>query len=132
MHTYDGTLRVMVSHPLPSLQVPSSVCYYYMSCVQTYQGVSKKYVSPLTLANCDVVLASYEVLCSELYHVTSIGFNKKLRHPKRFSSYPSPLTAVQWWRVSPMREGWAIKSSCLLLVILLLLLLLLLLLFRLS
>ena len=24
---------------------------------------------------------------------------RKLRHPKRFMAIPSPITAVEWWRV---------------------------------
>ena len=64
-----------------------------------YTGVVNGYVSPLNLASHDVVLASYESLTSELYHVTSQDFFQKLRHPKRFGSLPSPLTSLLWWRV---------------------------------
>ena len=67
-----------------------------------YPGVVKSYMSPRELASYDVVLASYESLRSELYHVTSQEFFTKLRHPKRFGSLPSPLPALQWWRVSPL------------------------------
>ena len=73
-----------------------------MSCdhsIQMYNGVAKGYVSPLLIASCDVVLVSYEVLRSELYHVANQELNKTFRHPKRFKSSPSPLPAIQWWRV---------------------------------
>lgn len=69
-----------------------------------YPGVAKKYVSPQSLASYDIVLASYEILRSELYHVTSQDFYKKLRHPKRFGCVPSPLPALLWWRVSTSVE----------------------------
>lgn len=65
-----------------------------------YHGVAKQYISPRELASHDIVLASYETLRSELYHATSQEFIQKLRHSKRFGSLPSPLTALQWWRVS--------------------------------
>lgn len=70
--------------------------------VLRYPGVASSYISPRELATYDIILASYEKLRSELYHVTSQEFFKKLRHPKRFGSLPSPLTALQWWRVSDL------------------------------
>lgn len=68
--------------------------------VLVYPGVARNYMSPIMMAAYDVVLASYEALSQELYHVTSQDFHKKLRYPKRFSCLPSPLPAVHWWRVS--------------------------------
>jgi len=41
-----------------------------------YPGVASRYVPPFTLAEHDVVLASYEVLSRELYHVTSLNFHR--------------------------------------------------------
>ena len=77
----------------------------YDHSMQMYHGVAKRYVPPLHLTNCDVVLVSYEVLRSELYHVTNQESYKTLRHPKRFKNIPSPLPALHWWRVRHRKEN---------------------------
>ena len=72
---------------------------------QEYTGVtSKNYIQPATLAQQDIVITTYDVLRTELRatlipHSNSEVEGRKLRRPKRFMAVPSPLPAVQWWRV---------------------------------
>ncbi|KAH3735745.1 E3 ubiquitin-protein ligase SHPRH-like [Dreissena polymorpha] len=74
--------------------------------VLVYPGVGngkKGYIQPQTLACQDIVITTYETLRKELDYVdlphSNSAEGRKLRHPKRFMAIPSPLTAVQWWRV---------------------------------
>ncbi|XP_056016724.1 E3 ubiquitin-protein ligase SHPRH-like isoform X5 [Ostrea edulis] len=72
--------------------------------VFVYNGVNKqKFVQPMTLASQDIVITSYETLRSEINYVDLPHSNsesgRKFRHPKRFMAIPSPITAVEWWRI---------------------------------
>ena len=64
---------------------------------------SKSYIQPMTLAQQDIVITTYEVLRTELratlvpHSNSEVG--RQLRKPKGFMATPSPLTSVQWWRV---------------------------------
>lgn len=69
-----------------------------------YTGVHKQgFVQPQTLAKQDIVITTYETLRKEIDYVdlphTLDEGNRKFRHPKRFLAIPSPITAVEWWRV---------------------------------
>lgn len=86
---------------------------------QIYKGVDAgNYAQPRFLADQDLVLCTYETLRKELNFVDLphsdrkkilffqldqviklIFYYKGLRKPKRFMTTPSPLTAVNWWRV---------------------------------
>ena len=83
------------------------------------------FIQPHTLAKQDIVITTYDTLrreinyvdlphtASELILIIIIGnwYNwfiagedgRKFRNPKRFMATPSPITAVEWWRV---RLNW--------------------------
>ncbi|XP_062583569.1 E3 ubiquitin-protein ligase SHPRH-like [Saccostrea cucullata] len=72
--------------------------------VFVYNGVNKqRFVQPMMLARQDIVITSYETLRSEINYVDLPHSNsengRKFRHPKRFMATPSPITAVEWWRI---------------------------------
>ncbi|KAF6025413.1 SHPRH [Bugula neritina] len=73
--------------------------------VLEYEGVSPTsgYVQPMTLAAQDIVITTYNVLRAELKTTNVPHSNsdsgRRLRKPKKFLALPSPLTAVQWWRI---------------------------------
>lgn len=69
-----------------------------------YSGVSKqRYIQPMTLSRQDIIITSYETLRNEINYVdlphSNSDSGRKFRHPKRFMATPSPITAVQWWRI---------------------------------
>ncbi|XP_076304854.1 E3 ubiquitin-protein ligase SHPRH [Tachypleus tridentatus] len=74
--------------------------------VLVYSGVNKQgFVQPQELAtNYDIVLTTYETLRRkeidyvDLPHSNSQN-GRRLRHPKRYMAIPSPIIAVQWWRI---------------------------------
>lgn len=55
------------------------------------------------LAEQDVVITTYDVLRSELNYVDIPHSNSKdgrrFRNQKRYMAVPSPLVAVEWWRI---------------------------------
>ncbi|XP_061176865.1 E3 ubiquitin-protein ligase SHPRH-like [Saccostrea echinata] len=72
--------------------------------VFVYNGVNKqRFIQPMMLARQDIVITSYETLRSEINYVDLPHSNsengRKFRHPKRFMATPSPITAVEWWRI---------------------------------
>ncbi|GIX69417.1 e3 ubiquitin-protein ligase SHPRH [Caerostris darwini] len=70
--------------------------------VFTYHGVEHhKFICPKILADNDIVLASYETFRRELSHVNvPYGENgRPLRYPKKFRTLPTPLQAIEWWRI---------------------------------
>lgn len=78
-----------------------------MLCIlspQVYQGVKKHgFIQPHMLAEQDVVITTYDVLRSELNYVDIPHSNSKdgrrFRNQKRYMAVPSPLVAVEWWRI---------------------------------
>lgn len=74
-------------------------------CVsQVYQGVKRHgFIQPHVLAEQDVVITTYDVLRTELNYVDLPHSNSKdgrrFRNQKRYMAVPSPLVAVEWWRV---------------------------------
>lgn len=69
-----------------------------------YQGVKRHgFIQPHILAEQDVVITTYDVLRTELNYVDIPHSNSKdgrrFRNQKRYMAIPSPLVAVEWWRV---------------------------------
>ncbi|KAI0211430.1 E3 ubiquitin-protein ligase SHPRH [Lamellibrachia satsuma] len=72
--------------------------------VLVYCGVNQdSFIQPLTLARQDIVITSYETLRREINYVDLPHSNSKtsrrLRRAKRFMAVPSPIIAVEWWRI---------------------------------
>nr|XP_019953746.1 PREDICTED: E3 ubiquitin-protein ligase SHPRH isoform X3 [Paralichthys olivaceus] len=94
---------------------PSSICHQWVEEINrhirssslrvlVYQGVKKHgFIQPHMLAEQDVVITTYDVLRSELNYVDIPHSNSKdgrrFRNQKRYMAVPSPLVAVEWWRV---------------------------------
>ncbi|XP_074393684.1 E3 ubiquitin-protein ligase SHPRH isoform X3 [Zonotrichia albicollis] len=71
---------------------------------QVYQGVKKHgFLQPHMLAEQEVVITTYDVLRSELNYVDIPHSNsedgRRFRNQKRYMAIPSPLVAVEWWRI---------------------------------
>ncbi|XP_039202788.1 E3 ubiquitin-protein ligase SHPRH isoform X2 [Crotalus tigris] len=71
---------------------------------QVYQGVKKHgFLQPHILAEQDVVITTYDVLRCELNYVDIPHSNsedgRRFRNQKRYMAIPSPLVAVEWWRI---------------------------------
>ncbi|XP_057715689.1 E3 ubiquitin-protein ligase SHPRH isoform X2 [Corythoichthys intestinalis] len=94
---------------------PSSICHQWVEEINrhvrsaslrvlVYQGVKKHgFIQPRVLAEQDVVITTYDVLRSELNYVDIPHSNshdaRRFRNQKRYMAVPSPLVAVEWWRV---------------------------------
>ncbi|KAI8633085.1 SNF2 family N-terminal domain-containing protein [Xylariaceae sp. FL1651] len=50
------------------------------------------------LANCDVVITTYNVLQTEI-HYAVIPPNRSMRFPKQHERHTSPLVQIGWWRI---------------------------------
>uniref|UniRef100_A0A8C4RDU4 SNF2 histone linker PHD RING helicase n=1 Tax=Erpetoichthys calabaricus TaxID=27687 RepID=A0A8C4RDU4_ERPCA len=94
---------------------PSSICHQWVDEINrhvrssslrvlVYQGVKKHgFIQPHFLAEQDVVITTYDVLRTELNYVDIPHSNsedgRRFRNQKRYMAIPSPLVAVEWWRV---------------------------------
>nr|XP_055027595.1 E3 ubiquitin-protein ligase SHPRH isoform X2 [Misgurnus anguillicaudatus] len=94
---------------------PSSICHQWVDEINrhihasslrvlVYQGVKRHgFIQPHILAEQDVVITTYDVLRTELNYVDIPHSNSKdgrrFRNQKRYMAVPSPLVAVEWWRV---------------------------------
>ncbi|XP_066556931.1 E3 ubiquitin-protein ligase SHPRH isoform X2 [Amia ocellicauda] len=94
---------------------PSSICHQWVEEIKrhlrssslrvlVYQGVKKHgFIQPHVLAEQDVVITTYDVLRTELNYVDIPHSNsedgRRFRNQKRYMAVPSPLVAVEWWRV---------------------------------
>ena len=63
-----------------------------------YEGV-KKMILPYELIDYDVIMTTYDVLRSDLFHVEEDSKKYKLRLEKKYKKIPTPLTSLLWWRV---------------------------------
>ncbi|XP_072354546.1 E3 ubiquitin-protein ligase SHPRH isoform X2 [Scyliorhinus torazame] len=94
---------------------PSSICHQWVDeinrhvrsssvSILVYQGVKKHgFIQPHALAKHEIVITTYDVLRSELNYVDIPHSNsddgRRLRKEKRYMAIPSPLVAVEWWRI---------------------------------
>ncbi|NXU47440.1 SHPRH ligase, partial [Turnix velox] len=94
---------------------PSSICHQWVDEINrhvrssslqvlVYQGVKKHgFLQPHMLAEHEVVITTYDVLRSELNYVDIPHSNsedgRRFRNQKRYMAIPSPLVAVEWWRI---------------------------------
>ncbi|XP_005088907.1 E3 ubiquitin-protein ligase SHPRH [Aplysia californica] len=94
---------------------PYSICHQWIEEIRKhikecsikvfiYTGVSKLgYTQPQTLAQQDIVITTYDVLRKEVDYAnlphTNSESGRRFRHPKRFLATPSPMVAVEWWRI---------------------------------
>ncbi|NWW47123.1 SHPRH ligase, partial [Pedionomus torquatus] len=94
---------------------PSSICHQWVDEINrhvrssslrvlVYQGVKKHgFLQPHVLAEQEVVITTYDVLRSELNYVDIPHSNsedgRRFRNQKRYMAIPSPLVAVEWWRI---------------------------------
>lgn len=94
---------------------PSSICHQWVEEINkhirssslrvlVYQGVKRHgFLQPHMLAEQDVVMTTYDVLRSELNYVDLPHSNsedaRRFRTQKRYMAVPSPLVAVEWWRI---------------------------------
>ncbi|KAL9864869.1 E3 ubiquitin-protein ligase SHPRH-like [Geothlypis trichas] len=94
---------------------PSSICHQWVDEINrhvrssslrvlVYQGVKKHgFLQPHMLAEQEVVITTYDVLRSELNYVDIPHSNsedgRRFRNQKRYMAIPSPLVAVEWWRI---------------------------------
>lgn len=110
---------------------PSSICHQWVDEINrhvrssslrvlVYQGVKKDgFLQPHFLAEQDLVIITYDVLRSELNYVDIPHSNsedgRRLRNQKRYMAIPSPLVAVEWWRIcldeAQMVECPAVKAA---------------------
>lgn len=94
---------------------PNSICHQWVEEINkhirssslrvlVYQGVKRHgFLQPQKLAEQDVVITTYDVLRSELNYVDLPHSNsedgRRFRNQKRYMAIPSPLVAVEWWRI---------------------------------
>ncbi|XP_031436038.1 E3 ubiquitin-protein ligase SHPRH isoform X2 [Clupea harengus] len=94
---------------------PSSICHQWVEEINrhirssslrvlVYQGVKRHgFIQPHVLAEQEVVITTYDVLRTELNYVDLPHSNsedgRRFRTHKRYMAVPSPLVAVEWWRV---------------------------------
>ncbi|XP_072912668.1 E3 ubiquitin-protein ligase SHPRH isoform X2 [Hemitrygon akajei] len=94
---------------------PSSICHQWVDeinrhvrsssiSILVYQGVKKHgFIQPHALAEHEIVITTYDVLRTELNYVDIPHSNsddgRRLRKEKRYMAIPSPLVAVEWWRI---------------------------------
>ncbi len=64
-----------------------------------YRGLHKTELALTNLGSSDIVLTSYEVLASEVAHVSQPWKSLNLRHPKMVYPKLSPLVQVRWYRI---------------------------------
>ncbi|PRP78401.1 hypothetical protein PROFUN_14201 [Planoprotostelium fungivorum] len=81
--------------------------------VHVYEGIAKGTVTPEQLAECDIVLSTYETLCADLDRRENRNGSK--RHKKQVTYLTTPLTMVNWHRIildeCQMIESTTAKAS---------------------
>lgn len=77
--------------------------------VMMYEGVSRGgWISPLVVAQHDVVIVDYNVLRAELPF--AVRTNKYSREDRKYLAPSSPLTSLMWWRVC-LDEAQMVEST---------------------
>uniref|UniRef100_A0A914WSU3 Helicase ATP-binding domain-containing protein n=1 Tax=Plectus sambesii TaxID=2011161 RepID=A0A914WSU3_9BILA len=123
---YTCPTCVVAQDPIPGkatlIVSPSTICHQWYEelkrhvggrrdfKIDVYRGLSVDgFKHPLYLAQCDVVICSYETLRGELNFV-NLNERMTLRRPKVYRIAPSPLTAVNFWRIC-LDEAQMVESS---------------------
>lgn len=78
--------------------------------VVIYLGVAHEYVNPLRIVSQDIVMVTYESLRRELDRVHHQEFTRMLRKKKKWAYPPSPLLAINWWRIC-LDEAQMVEST---------------------
>uniref|UniRef100_A0A915PUK5 SNF2 N-terminal domain-containing protein n=1 Tax=Setaria digitata TaxID=48799 RepID=A0A915PUK5_9BILA len=100
---------------------PSTICHQWYEelkrhirddiKIDMYRGlVNDGYKHPEYLAAQDVVICSFETLRQEIYFVEARPRLDSLRHSKRHHIAPTPLLAVEWWRIC-IDEAQMVEST---------------------
>uniref|UniRef100_A0A0R3RI69 SNF2_N domain-containing protein n=1 Tax=Elaeophora elaphi TaxID=1147741 RepID=A0A0R3RI69_9BILA len=100
---------------------PSTICHQWYEelkrhvrddiKVDMYRGlINDGYKHPEYLATQDVVICSFETLRQEVYFVEARPRLDSLRHSKRHHIAPTPLLAVEWWRIC-IDEAQMVEST---------------------
>lgn len=63
-----------------------------------YSGIGSGWISPNEMAKFDVIITDFNTCSRELYFCGETG-DRSLRHDKKFEYPPSPLKAINFWRV---------------------------------
>ncbi|KAG8508924.1 E3 ubiquitin-protein ligase SHPRH [Galemys pyrenaicus] len=110
-----------VNYEEKNLTIKPFYCPHCLVAMEpVYQGVKKDgFLQPHFLAEQDIVIITYDVLRSELNYVDIPHSNsedgRRLRNQKRYMAIPSPLVAVEWWRIcldeAQMVECPAVKAA---------------------
>lgn len=64
-----------------------------------YEGTKNKLLLPKDLLQYDIVLTTYEVLRTDLYHIVDSEKEYNLRYSKKYKKIPTPLVKINWWRL---------------------------------
>ncbi|VDK86818.1 unnamed protein product [Litomosoides sigmodontis] len=102
---------------------PSTICHQWYEelkrhirddiKIDMYRGlVNDGYKHPEYLATQDVVICSFETLRQEVYFVEARPRLDSLRYGKRHHIAPTPLLAVEWWRVCIDEAQMVESTSC--------------------
>jgi E3 ubiquitin-protein ligase SHPRH len=67
------------------------------------------YSQPISFADYDIVVTSYEILSKELHYV-GVSNERQFRNARRYVTLPSPLTCVEWWRIC-LDEAQMVEQS---------------------
>ncbi|EDW18440.1 E3 ubiquitin-protein ligase SHPRH [Drosophila mojavensis] len=79
--------------------------------VLLYPGLhSGLWISPLQLAQYDIVLTDYSILTHEIHHTPRNATHREMRFEQRYMRPSSPLLMVNWWRVC-LDEAQMVESS---------------------
>uniref|UniRef100_A0A8R1U2N9 RING-type domain-containing protein n=1 Tax=Onchocerca volvulus TaxID=6282 RepID=A0A8R1U2N9_ONCVO len=100
---------------------PSTICHQWYEelkrhirddiKIDMYRGlVNDGYKHPEYLATQDVVICSFETLRKEVYFVEARPRLDSLRHGKRHRIAPTPLLAIEWWRIC-IDEAQMVEST---------------------
>lgn len=79
--------------------------------VLLYPGLhSGLWISPMQLAQYDIVLTDYSILTHEIHHTPRNATDREMRFEQRYMRPSSPLLMVNWWRVC-LDEAQMVESS---------------------